>query len=66
MPPGTGAPKCDANKGPQSGNCPVGACLPPAAGCKLKKEFMQMGNACCLKPCNYVDASGNKCTFVSR
>ena len=56
-----GPTKCDAKIGPQQGLCPMAKCPPPPKGCKMKREFSKTGDACCPKPCNYVDVSGKVC-----
>ena len=59
-------PVCDAEKGPQRGICLVAKCMAPSKGCdEIKKEFKMMGDSCCPKLCNYVNASGDPCVPTS-
>lgn len=58
-----GMAKCDKEKGPEKGSCPVGKCKPPPVGCKAKDLFVPSANGtqCCPKLCYYVDKDGKEC-----
>jgi len=40
-------------------------CMAMPKGCKIRTEFMKLGQSCCPKPCNYFDAKGKRCTAVT-